>query len=156
MADHHTFFGKIFGWIGDIFHHAETVLKDVVLPLVSSILNGIKAIVENPITKEIISFIPGNLPKEIYDKLVSVLPKVSLEFNLVVDLTNATTPEQVNTALQNVFSEIKWPDDITKQKFLSSFGARIVQEIRDHEMTFAQAVIDVEYFYQNYIKVPAA
>lgn len=151
-----TFVGKILSWIGGIFHHAESELQAVILPFISHLLDAIKGIVESPITGEIVSFIPGNLPKEIFDKVKAILPKVANEFGLVVELEYVTTPDELNAVLQKIFASVKWPTDIDKQKFLSSFGARVLQEIKDNSMSFATAIIDIEFFFKNYHGAVAA
>lgn len=152
MSAHKTLFGKIFGWIGDIFHKAETDLVPVILPFISHMLNTIKTVVENPLTATALSFFHIQLPPDLFDKVKSALQKVAEEFGMIVDLKNAQTQEEADAELQKIFADVKWPDDIAKQKFLSSFGARVLQEIKDHEMTFAEAIIDVEYFWENYQK----
>ncbi len=110
---------------------------------------------ENPLTSTLISFIPGKLPSDLLAKLKVVLPQVAAEEGLVLDLANAHTEEDINKALQPIFATVKWPTEEAKQKFLSSFGARVIQEVKDKTMTFAQAVIDLEYFFENYVKNPA-
>lgn len=152
MSTHKTFFGKIFGWIGDLFHKAETDLVPVILPFISHMLNTIKTVVENPLVQTGLSFFHITLPADLFIKVAAAIQKVAEEFGLVANLANAQTQEEVDAALQKVFAEVKWPDEIAKQKFLSSFGARVLQEIKDHEMTFAEAIIDVEYFWENYQK----
>lgn len=151
-----TFLGKVLAWIGDIFHKAEQDLVPVILPFIGQLLNGVKAVVESPLTAAAVSFFKDPLAEDIFIKVKAALIKVTEEFNLAHDLATATTQAEVDTELQKIFASVSWPSDIAKQKFLSTFGARVLQEIKDNEMTFAQAVIDVEYFWENYLNTPAA
>lgn len=150
MSEHKSFVGQVLAWIGGIFHKAEVGLVPVILPFISTLLDGVKAVVENPLTAEAISFFHAPLADELFQKVKTALIKVTEEFNLVSELSKANTQAEVDAVLQKVFAAVKWPTEIDKQKFLSSFGARVLQEIKDHEMTFAQAIIDVEYFWENY------
>ena len=142
---------SLWSWLAKLF---KAVTKDI-LPIVHDFLNALKSIVESPLATEVTALIPGNIDDAILSYLKQVLPQVCAEFGIIVDLTNASTADEVNAELQKAFAGANlWANDVEKQKFLSTLGARIFTELHaladGTKFTFGQAVTLIEGFYQGY------
>lgn len=146
-----SFITKAAAWVASLF---KTVTTDI-LPVVSEFLNAAKIVVESPLVADIAAFVPDNIGTELLNWIKDALPKASAEFDLIFDLTSATTPTEVNAELTKAFSTVTWADETAKEKYLTSFGATLFAKVHaladGTHFTFGQAATVIEQFYQGLI-----
>lgn len=143
---------SLWSWLGNLF---KAVTRNI-LPVVHDFLNVLKGIVESPIAGEVAAFIPGNIATDVLNYLKEKLPAVCAEFGIIIDLTNASTPDEINAELLKAFQGANlWTNDVEKQKFLSSLGARLFTELHTladgTKFTFGEAVSIIDSFYKGYV-----
>lgn len=147
---HKTFFGKLFGWIGDIFTDSADKLWDELTPEEQNNIkhgSGIVAIINNHL-----SDVPEAITKAIQDEFPD-LNIVSLETALVticndLNISGITDIDGAIAAIQ------KWLSDKvgTKWEWASSALAELITVGLGPGSVFQKITILIEYAYQKFIK----
>lgn len=151
MAKHKTFFGKIFGWIGDIFHDAN---KDLLKAAVK-----ITEVVKTALNSHAADFITSLTSTQIDDKLLAIA-REKVNFILAKELLvlNAGTPQTEDEAqdlAKKIIDGFGILNDADKAELYTKLSAKLYIFFKEHEgqkVTFGQAAALAESAYQTWIK----
>lgn len=144
-------FSKIGAWVQGVFAKAQTELKRY-LPIAINIVQKIKDYEDSPLVDILTGIIPGTVDDAIVKELRLIIPKILLDMELLEDVTNASTPEQITDAIQKFVNDLKFSSDTAKDAFYHNFSALILVQLSDGKFSWSEAVVDVEYYYQNFVK----
>jgi len=135
-------------WLQKVVH-TSNIKMQLLLPIATGIVQKIKFL--DDILGDTLAIIVGGLAPAMQAKIKELLPKVLLELQLVQSLTEVTTAEQINTVLGKLWQNIQGPDAPGREKTLTQLAASILQQLHEGKLTFAEAVVDVEYYYQSFV-----
>ncbi len=157
--DHHTLFGKVFGWFGDWIHDLVAGSNKDILEAVIKVTEGIKEVINNPLFD-----IEAALTKSGWDDklLASVRPQLNVIMSdelLLQGITADTTQEEANATAQKIAESFGALPEDKKAKFYTSVGAQLYQLVLQAKsgktVTFGQAASVIEYAYQAYLSSKA-
>lgn len=151
MAKHHTFFGILFGWIGDLFHSAnEGFLKAAV-----TITQAIKDALNSGVINFLTSIIPGDLDNKIVEILRKQVPILLADELLIQGINDASTEADIQALAVKVVDSFGGLSDARKEKFYTSVAAQIYIFLKQHEdghhITFGEAASLVESAYRSWL-----
>lgn len=151
MSKHKTFFGKIFGWIGDLFHNAN---KDL-LQAAIDITNTIKAALNSGIVDFITGLIPGTLDDSIVAALRTQLPVLLADELLVQSVGTPATEADAQLLATKLVDSFGLMTDAKKEKLYTSIAADIYIFLQNHlhgeKVTFGEAASLAESMYQAWL-----
>lgn len=150
MAKHKTFFGKLFGWIGDLFHAADKDLLKVAI----DVTNKVKDFVNSPTAGVLTSIIPTDIDDKLVELLKAKLPLIVADELALQSLDADTTEDEAKDTAQLILNTFGGLSDIKKEEFYTSVAARLYIEVQaikaGEKLTFGKAAALVESFYQQY------
>lgn len=150
MSTHKTFFGKLFGWIGDLFHNADKDLLQVAV----DVTNKVKDFVNSSAAAVLTSVIPTTIDDTLLSVLKEKLPFILADELAIQSLDTDSTEEQAKETAQQILNSFGGLSDIKKEEFYTSVAARLYIEIQaikaGKKVTFGEAAALVESFYQQY------
>lgn len=134
-------------WIGisKIFHKAENEIKHL-LPIVISVVENVKKVVDSPVADVATHLIDGNFDDIAKEKLREWLPKIILELHLIDTTIHL---ENINEQLAVVLAKLKLSSDAAKNVFYHGLASLILEKISDGKLSWSDAVIISEYYYQH-------
>lgn len=152
MAKHHTFFGKLFGWIGDIFHSANQSFLEIAVTITQA--------VKDALNSNLVDFLTKVIPGDVDDKIVAILREkvpILLADELMIQAAGVPATEEeaqaLATKLLESFGGLK---DDQKEEFYTKVAAKIYIFLQAHKngerVTFGQAAALVESAYQSWLK----
>lgn len=146
---------KIFAFIKKLYNKLVDETKELV-PVAIKVVEGVKNVMDSPaddIALAIITTIIPSLPKDKISyyklKLEDYLPKLILELNLVNTIANET---DVNKQLQMILEQLKLSSDEVKAEKYHTLASKILVVLSDGRITWSEAVILTEWYYQNFVK----
>lgn len=149
---HHTFFGKIFGWIGDLFHNANKDFLQIAIDITEAAKAGLLS--------GIADFISKLIPGDVDDKIVAFLKEkvpVLLADELMIQAAGLPATEEEAKALAiKLIDSFGGLSDIDKEQFYTSVAAKIYIFLKAHmngeKVTFGEGAALAESFYRAWIK----
>ena len=152
MAKHKTFFGKIFGWIGDIFNNAKQDLLQVAIDVTNEVKNALNSGITDFITK----LIPGTVDDKIVQVLKDKLPILLADELLIQQAGKATTEADAQDIAEKLLDSFGGLSDEKKEKFFTSIAAEIyiflMKHVHGEKVTFGEAASLAESMYQTYLE----
>lgn len=147
---HKTFFGKLFGWVGDLLHNAN---KDYLQAAVD-VTNAVKNFVNSGVATVLTAIIPTTIDDTIVATLKDKLPIILADELALQGLKADTTEEEAKATAQKILDSFGGLPDAKKEEFFTSIAARIYVEVQaikaGTKVTFGEAALLVESFYQQY------
>lgn len=152
MSKHKTFFGKIFGWIGDLFHSAnEGFLKAAIT---------VTEAVKNALNSGIVDFLTAIIPGDVDNKLVKILrakvPVLLADELLIQGITDGSTEEEIQALAAKVVDSFGGLSEAKKEKLYTSLAAQIYIFLKKHQdkhhVTFGEAAALVESGYRSWLE----
>lgn len=153
MAKHKTFFGKIFGWIGDIFQKANKAFLQAAVEVTSKIKDALNLGVVDLIT----SVIPGTLDDKVVAFLRQKLPVLLAKELLLQNVGTPATEEEAQALAKNLIEGFGVLTDEDKEQFYTTIAAKIYIFLKAHEkgekVTFGEAAALVESAYKSWLQL---
>lgn len=158
-----TIVGKLFHWIGSVpawitktLNLADAKAK-VYIPVAINIVNGIKKVMDNPVTDMVTGIVTAAIPGTADDVLVSQakvilnkwLPVILLKLQKAEDIVNIP---DLQDQLKSALNELKFSSDTAKDMFWNDFAGLVLSELTTGKVTLQQAKVLVETYYQTYVK----
>lgn len=150
-----TLFKKAFKWLEKIFHNLFTAIDETVFPLIVDFVDALKKVVDSPVGEVLVTFFPKVIDREKFIKVKGILEAVSFGLNVPLHLDGVDTIEELEAELNRVYGSLNWDSPAQRDEFLTRFGANFLRELHDGKLSFANAVMQVEYWYQNVYKKEA-
>lgn len=152
MSKHKTFFGKIFGWIGDLFHDANQSFLETAVTVTQTIKN----VLSSPVVDIITGLIPSNVDNSIVSILRDKLPLIIADELLLRQFTSMPADEASAQAMaKKLVDSFGGLSDEKKEEFYTSVAAKIyilLQQAKSGvKVTFGQAAALVESAYQAWL-----
>ena len=145
----------IFSYVKNLYGKLVYKTKQLV-PVAVSVVEAIKKIEDSKVPDvvlSIVSMVVPNIPKQQIDiiqgKLKEYLPKLLLELNLINDIANITDP---NEQLQKILETLKLSSDDVKNEKYHTLASKILIILSDGKVTWGEAVMFTEWYYQTYVK----
>lgn len=146
---------KIFTFIRRLYSSLKDETKQY-LPVAITVVEGIKKFIDSPIDDVLVGIVETvipSLPKDkialVRTKLEEVLPKILLEMNLINSIASIEDPNQ---QLQAILDALKLSSDDVKAEKYHTIASKILVVLSDGKVTWGEAVIFTEWYYQNYVK----
>lgn len=146
---------EIFSFIKRIFAGLKYEAKKNI-PVAIDVVEAIKKVLDSQVDDIVLSILGSlvpNLPVSqiniIKSKLEKELPKIILELNLV---NLALNGQDINTQLQTILDQLKLSSDDIKAEKYHVMASKILVVLSDGKVTWGEAVMLTEWYYQNYIK----
>ena len=147
---------RIWAFIEGLFLKLEKEVEKYV-PVATSIVEGLKKVVESPTTDavlEVIKFtIPGDTDDKIIDKAMELvkkyIPKIAVQLNIIESVTDI---EDVNEQMIAVVNVLKNANADDQSDYWHELAAFILKSLADGKITLGEAGAIVEYHYQNYVR----
>jgi hypothetical protein len=147
---------KIWKWIKKVWNKVDE-LADLYVPIAAGAVEAVKKAIESKKFSVIIAIIKTFTPKTtdaIIDRVVELLkeyiPKVSLQLQIIEAIADEEDPvKQIELIFQKIgegVSNEQW------QKFCTGLAQEILYVLADGKVTWAEAGMLIEYYYQNYVK----
>jgi len=146
-----SFIAGIWSAIKGLFHNLAEEEKRL-LPIVISVVNNIKFIVDGPVADVVTAIIPGDVDDKIRQKLQSFLPKILLELNM---LNTCQQLPDTNAQLQCILSNLKLSSDAAKDIYYHGLASLILTELSDGKLSWSDCTAIAEYYYKNIWKQQA-
>lgn len=148
-----SFIAGIWSAIKGLFHKLEEEEKRL-LPIVITVVNNIKNVVDSPIADVVTALIPGDVDDKIREKLQVFLPKILTELNM---LNTCQQLEDHNEQLHCILQNLKLSSDAAKDIYYHGLASLILTELSDGKLTWSDCTAIAEYYYKNIWKEqPAA
>lgn len=153
MSEHKTVFGKIFGWIGDIFHNsAEKLWDGLSSEEQAGIKNGsgIIAIINKHI---------GDAPEVIVDAIKAEFPDVDFAvlttgLLTICETLNIELPSvDINGAIEGLKTYLASKEGTIWEWASSSLAQLLSVIFTPNQTVFAKISMLVEFAYQTFIKI---
>lgn len=135
------------------------------LPLAVIITNGVKYLVDNPVSGSIfdavLEFVKKSIPGPLDDVLINkihqalhnALPKLALNLTILNELESIDDPvlkaEKLNEVLQNAISELKFSTDEAKRNFWDGLMKLVAVDISDGKITWDELSGLSKYVFSN-------
>jgi hypothetical protein len=140
-------------WISNLFHGLLPEIKKAIeigVTVTEAIKNFDSA---NPEVADILTtIIPGNLDDAIKAKIREALPKIVVELKLVDATLGLTDPNAIMAAAVKVMQQL---DADYSSVFLHNLSVLVAQVAADGKLDWSDAIVLVEWFYQNVTKKAA-
>lgn len=140
-----TFLSHIWDEIKSIFVGLPGDLK-VAIHIGVEVTEGIKDVIDNPVTDILTAIIPVELDDEIKDKLRAELPKILTELKLADSCGQLTDPNEITACALKVLGDLT--GDI-KNSFLHTLSVLIAQVAADGKLSWADGVYLLQWYYEN-------
>lgn len=147
-----TFIAGIWSAIKGLFHNLEEEEKRL-LPIMISVVNNIKNVVDGPIADVVTALIPGDVDDKIRTKLQEFLPKIILELNM---LNTCQQLSDTNAQLQCILQNLRLSSDSAKDIYYHGLASLILTELSDGKLSWSDCTAIAEYYYKNIWKAQAA
>lgn len=128
----------------------------IYIPIAINVVEALKSFLDSPVDDVIlttVSLLIPNLPAKkidvIKDKLQSALPAVLLELNLI---NAAAISSDINEQLKEVIKVLNLLPDESKAEKYHTIASRLLVILSDGKITWSEAVIFTEWYYQTYYK----
>lgn len=145
--------GNFFRAIVKLFKKLTEEVKDSIVIAVT-IVDATKAIIENPVSGNVIQFIldfvknaiPGKLDDVIIDKIYSrlkeYLPRLLLNLNILKEIDGITDPtlkaEKINYYLQIAIADMKFSTEEQRQVILRGWASKWAEILSDGKITWKE------------------
>jgi hypothetical protein len=146
-----TFIAKIWADVKTLFEEIPDEMKTAI-HIGVLVTENIKAFVDSPEADVLTAIIPGDIADEIKDWLRAKLPTVLTELKLADSCGSLTDPQQITACAVNVLQGL---DGDVKSAFLHNLSIFIAQVASNGELTWADGVSILEWYYQNEYKAAA-
>lgn len=150
MAKHKTFFGKIFGWIGDLFHSANEGFLKAAITITQTVKNALNSGVFDFIT----SLIPGDLDNKIVAILRAKVPILLADELMIQGIKEGASEEEIKALAVKVVDSFGGLSDAKKEQFYTSLAAQIYIFLKQHQngehITFGEGAALVESGYRSW------
>lgn len=154
--EHHTFFGKTFGWLWD---QIKTVFKDAdhgFLEIAVTLTNKIKNALNSKAVDFLTSIIPGDLDDKIVDFLKAKVPILLADELMVQAAGVPATEEEAQALAEKLVDSFGGLSDIDKEEFYTAIAAKVYIFLHEHshgeKVTFGQAARFVETAYEAWLE----
>jgi len=152
MAQHHTFFGKLFGWIGDLFHNANHTFLQTAIDVTQAVKDGLNSGIVDLVT----GLIPGNIDNEIVTILRKNLPIILADEMLLQGINENSTEADVQALAKKIVDSFGGFSTDRKEEFYTSVAAKIyklLKQVKDgQKVTFGEAASLAESMYQSWLQ----
>lgn len=149
------FFKKIFAFIKKLYNSLKDETKQY-LPIAIGAVEALKKLLDShvddvalAIVTTLIPSIPADKVNLVKAKLEAALPKILLEMNLVNSIANIEDP---NAQLQAILDALKLSSDDVKAEKYHTLASKILVVLSDGKVTWGEAVMLTEWYYQTYVK----
>lgn len=150
----HWFVG-VPAWITKTLNLADAKAK-VYIPIAINIVNGIKKVMDNPVTDMVAgivtSAIPGTADDILYKEAETILskwlPVILLKLQKAEDIANIP---DLQGELKAALNELKFSSDEAKEIFWNGFAGIVLRELTAGDVTLQQGKVMVETYYQTFI-----
>ncbi len=153
MARHKTFFGKIFGWIGDLFHGANENFLKAAVDITQKVKEGLNSGAADLIT----SLIPGNIDNKIVEILKDKLPILLADELMIQSAGTPATEADAQALAKKLVDSFNGLPDEKKEKFYTSVAAEIYIFLQKHssgeKVTFGEAAAMAESAYRSWLQL---
>ena len=146
---------KIFSFIKKVYGKLVDETKKYI-PIAINVVEVVKKVMDSPvddvalaIAEQLIPAIPKAQVDIVKSKVEEYLPKLLLELNLVNDIANITDP---NEQLKTILNTLKLSSDDVKAEKYHTLASKLLVILSDGKVTWGEAVVFVEWYYQTYIK----
>lgn len=126
------------------------------IPIAINVVEAVKKVMDSQVDDVVLSVLKiliPNIPDEQVDKvkgkIEEALPKLLLELNLVNSIANT---DDINKQLQMVLDHLKLSSDDVKAEKYHTLASKLLMILSDGKVTWGEAVIFTEWYYQTYIK----
>ena len=126
------------------------------IPMAIEIVQTIKEIMDSPVDDIILTVISKLIPTLpmaqvaiIKQKIEEYLPKLLLELNLVDTIANT---QSLNEQLQMILDAINLSSDEVKAEKYHVLASKLLVILSDNKITWEEAVMFTEWYYQTYVK----
>lgn len=144
MSDHKTIFGKLFGWIGDLFSKLPDATR-VAVSIGYAAVNAIKTVTDLD-QADLIGSIFGVFGKTVEDKIRTELPNILIQLQLVKDTADTNDPNQI---LALALQTIQKLDPKFQAAFYHDLSIYIAQLAADGELSWADGVQLLQWYYDH-------
>jgi hypothetical protein len=123
------------------------------VPIAINVVQGLKQVMENPVTDPILEIIKRAIPGQADDLLISKitkvvreqLPKVLLDLKMIESVANI---QDQNEQLKAVIAQLKLSSDQTKLIIYHGIASLILECLSDGELSWSDAIAISEYYYK--------
>ena len=151
MSKHKTFFGKLFGWIGDIFHDADKNLLQAAVKITE--------IVKSALNSHVADFATSLTSTKIDDKLLAIAREkitfILAKEMLVLNASKPATEDEAQDLAKKIIDGFGVLSDDDKAELYTKLAAKLYIFFKEHEgkkVTFGEAAALAESAYQTWIK----
>lgn len=128
----------------------------IYIPVAINVVEVLKSILDSPVDDVILTVLgtvapnlPVNKIDAIKDKIQAELPKILTELNLINSIANI---EDTNEQLKAILAELKvCAEDIKAEKY-HTIASKLLVILSDNKISWSEAVVFTEWYYQTYIK----
>ncbi|MDB5210208.1 MAG: hypothetical protein JWQ30_1035 [Sediminibacterium sp.] len=135
----------LFGWLGKIFKSTGK-FADKVLPIVISVTNGLKSVVDSPVVDIITAITPTGVDDLIVSKIRQAIPLVLKNTALAQDFLHLQTPEAILQALRKKLQDVS---DTEWEKFWVDFSGMLAYYLADGNLSVGESIALAQYWYHN-------
>lgn len=138
----------IHAFISKIFHGASNEIQKL-MPIATGVVQQFKTFDDK--SGDILAAMIGGLAPAIQAQVKTALPKVLAYMNLVSEIKDGMTEEEINAVLSQLLTKVSAGDLTTREKALSELAALILQQLSDGKISFNEAIIDVKVFFDTVV-----
>ena len=150
---------KLWGLILRMIHNIDNQV-DKLIPVATSVVEGVKKAINNPAfdfgAAIVKSLIPGTKDDILIDKGIAIarefIPKLALQLGIITAISEVEDPRE---QLLEIFGRLQNVSDKTWQMFCTQLAQQIVVDMADGKITWGEAGVYVELYYQTYLKKAA-
>jgi hypothetical protein len=135
----------LFGWIGKIIQSSGKI-ADQVLPLVISVTNVLKKIVDSPVTDIVTAITPTGVDDLLVSKIRQVIPLVLQNTALAQEFLHLQSTEAILQALR---ARLKDATETEWQKFWVDFSGLLAYYLADGKLSVGESIALAQYWYKN-------
>ena len=144
MSTHKTIFGKVFGWIGDLFKKLPSATQAAV-SIAYTAVNALKSITDFD-KADLIGSVFGQFGTTVEDKIRTSLPNILIQLQLVKDAADTDDPDAIlATALQT----IQKLEPQFQAAFWHDLAVYISQLVSDGELSWGDAIQIMQWYYEH-------
>lgn len=126
------------------------------IPIAINVVEAVKKVMDSQVDDVVLSVLKILIPNipdaqvdKVKGKIEEALPKLLLELNLVNSIANT---DDINKQLQMVLDHLKLSSDDVKAEKYHTLASKLLMILSDGKVTWGEAVIFTEWYYQTYIK----
>lgn len=146
---------KVFSFIKKIYAKLVDETKEHI-PVAINVVEAVKKVMDSQVDDIILNVLKVTLPnlpisqvEIVKKKIEDHLPKLLLELNLINTVANE---EDINKQLQMVLDALKLSSDDVKAEKYHTLASKILVILSDGKVTWGEAVMFTEWYYQTYVK----